>query len=184
MQDKRGSIAQRFLYDLVLNIYPNYTVIYEQPIPAIKQRYDIFIKELGVAIEYDGIQHNKFVEHFHRDMNGFLLQGLLDEKKNNFSEENGIKLVRVDGDVLHHTKESFEKIIDSCEYPDTEYSYTILKQDVSVKNSFQKDNERRKQKELQKSREYRKKSYALIKDDIKKKNKEYRKRIKEERSRT
>ena len=69
--DGRGSKPQLILYDLAELVYPKYTVIWEQAIPELGQRYDIFIKELGIAIEYDGEQHDKFIEHFHKDMQGW-----------------------------------------------------------------------------------------------------------------
>ena len=80
--DGRGSKLQRLIYDLLLEIYPKYTVVYEQAIHAISMRYDLFVKELGIAVEIDGIQHRQYVEHFHRDFHGRVSGILADKKKN------------------------------------------------------------------------------------------------------
>lgn len=49
--DGRGSEPQRHLFGLANELYENYTVIYELFIPELGQRFDIFIMELGIAIE-------------------------------------------------------------------------------------------------------------------------------------
>lgn len=49
--DGRGSIPQRMLYSLLKEIYPNYQIVYEYPIGDLEQRIDIFIPDLGIAIE-------------------------------------------------------------------------------------------------------------------------------------
>ena len=125
--DGRGSIPQRYLFELMEEIYPSYTVIYEQVIPSLGQRYDIFVKELGVAIEYDGRQHDHFVEHFHKDINGYISSIKRDNTKVNFSNENGIKVVRLDGDVSEMTSKKLKKVIDSTKFPSSDYSYECLK---------------------------------------------------------
>ncbi len=143
--DGRGSMPQRYLFELMEKIYPTYNVIYEQAIPSLGQRYDIFVKELGVAIEYDGRQHDHYVEHFHKDINGYISSIKRDDKKEYFSQCNGIKVVRLKGDIYDMSKEDLKKCIDAIEYPDTDYSYDCLKAPEPVR--------------LTKAREYRQRLY-------------------------
>lgn len=58
-------INETNLYNLIKNIYPNYNIIREySPEWLNKQRIDIFIEELNLAIEYQGEQHFMPIEHF------------------------------------------------------------------------------------------------------------------------
>lgn len=94
MQDNRGSKKQKLLYEILLEVFDKYTVVYEQQIPVLGQRFDMYIKELGIAFEFDGVQHFDFIPFFHTDMNGFISASKLDKAKEDFCEENGIALVR------------------------------------------------------------------------------------------
>ncbi|RLA59189.1 MAG: hypothetical protein DRQ78_10955 [Epsilonproteobacteria bacterium] len=141
--DGRGSEPQRYLFELVKEIYSNYDVIYELFIPDLNQRFDIFVLELGIAIEYDGDQHNKFNEFFHKDMNGFILSKKLDNNKEKFCEENGIKLVRLQGFVFDINKNKLCELIDNVKYPDEDFCIDILRYE-SVR--LKKDRERRHEK--------------------------------------
>ena len=62
--DGRGSDSQRRFYDLLKEIYPIYDVVYEYAIGEIEQRLDLFIPVLGIAVEYNGIQHYEPVDKF------------------------------------------------------------------------------------------------------------------------
>ena len=124
--DGRGSKPQQFLFDIVRKIYPNMDVVYEQQIVELNQRFDIFVKELGIAIEYDGIQHDKYVEHFHKDINGYIGSIQRDKKKNEYAQANGIKVIRLNGDIYYLDEIKLKTIIDSIEYPNTEYNMNLF----------------------------------------------------------
>lgn len=126
INDGRGSIHQKHLYDLLSTIYPMYKIIYEQEIKSIKMRFDLFIKELGIAVEYDGVQHHKYVEHFHGNMNGLIDASRRDRIKNNFCEENGIKLVRLSGDWVSKTVQDLKDEIERVKYPDSIYNKNCI----------------------------------------------------------
>lgn len=49
--DERGSKVQHELYNLLVEAYPQYNVVYEYPIGDLGQRIDLFIPALGIAIE-------------------------------------------------------------------------------------------------------------------------------------
>ena len=154
--DGRGSKLQRLIYDLLLEIYPKYTVVYEQAIHAISMRYDLFVKELGIAVEIDGIQHRKYVEHFHGDFHGRVSGILADKKKNEFSVENGIKLIRIPDDDKVWDAIRLKKLIDSVPYPTATYCSNLLDgRPPSEERRLQKDREKR-QEQYRRNKERRK----------------------------
>jgi len=125
--DGRGSEPQRYLFELTKELYSEYEVIYELLIPELNQRFDIFVLELGIAIEYDGDQHFKFNEFFHKDINGYIESKKLDNTKSIFCKENGIKLVRLQGFVLEINKNKLHDIINEVEYPEEDFCIDILR---------------------------------------------------------
>ena len=57
---------------------------------------DVYNEDLKLAIEYDGIQHYKYVPHFHKNgEEDFQKQLQRDKFKEEKCKENGIKLIRV-----------------------------------------------------------------------------------------
>ena len=157
VSDGRGSKLQRLIYELMLEIYPSCTVIYEQPIYALNMRYDIFVKELGIAVEIDGVQHSKYVEHFHGDLHGRVSNILADKEKNKFSVENGIKLIRISDADKDWDAIKLKNLIESKPYPKADYISNLLDgRPPSGERRLEKDRERRKAqyqrlKELRKS---------------------------------
>ena len=51
--------------------------------------------ELKCLIEYDGEQHFRYIQHWHKDEEGFKAQQLRDSIKTNFCKINNIKLIRI-----------------------------------------------------------------------------------------
>jgi hypothetical protein len=151
--DGRGSKPQIHLHGVLAEVYPQYDIIYEQAIPQLNQRIDIFVKELGIAIEYDGQQHFNYVEFFHRDFEGYYDAIKLDNKKEKFLADNGIKLLRLSGDVYDIDKNKLRTMLDTVPYPDTMYCPDIFK----IENP-----------QLEKEREYRKARYLKTKESISK----------------
>ena len=70
-------------------------------------RYDIFIKDLNIAIEYNGRQHYEFVKYWHKTKKNFKETQARDEKKKRLSKENGIELIEV------HYSADFKEIIET-----------------------------------------------------------------------
>lgn len=56
---------------------------------------DVFNEELGLAIEYSGQQHYKYIPYFHKSYDAFVKQKKRDEVKARKCKENGIKLIVV-----------------------------------------------------------------------------------------
>ena len=70
--DGRGSAGQRYLYDLCLKLYPQNRIDWELYIPDTNQRFDIFLIDYGIALEFNGRQHYEYVQHFHKDELGYI----------------------------------------------------------------------------------------------------------------
>lgn len=148
--DKRGSKLQHLIYDLLLELYPNYQVVYEQVIPQLNQRIDIFIPTLGIAFEIHGIQHYEYNSFFFKDELAWNKSVLLDKTKVKFLDEHGIKLVEIPYNTKIKTKEDLRSFIDSIPFPEIVYVPFELQTD-------------RKKNNLEKQRDYRKKMYKLKK---------------------
>lgn len=148
--DNRGSEEQRIIYRFLKDLYPSYDVIYEAVLPN-GMRFDCFVKQIGLVIELDGIQHNQYVEHFHGDYNGFLVQRIKDRKKDSIAESLGIKLIRINQSDCPKSSDELKTLIDSIPYPDAEYDYNSI--------TKQKDD-----KYLQAAKEVRSKRYLEMKN--------------------
>ena len=120
--DLRGSEEQRIIYTLLKELYPSFKVIYEAVLHN-NMRFDCFVKQIGLVVELDGNHHYEYVEHFHKDYNGFLKQKFRDNKKDELANELGIKIVRIKQKECPKTKEELKAIIDSVPYPEAEYDY-------------------------------------------------------------
>ena len=116
--DERGSKDQRILYTMLTEIYSNHDVVYEQAIPDLNQRIDLFVPHIGLAIEYQGIQHEKFVPHFHKNIEEFKRAVKMDQVKSEYLYMHGIKLVYIYHDKMVSSKEELSDIIDKTPYPD------------------------------------------------------------------
>lgn len=142
--DGRGSDSQRRFYDLLKEVYPIYEVIYEYAIGEIDQRLDLFIPVLGIAVEYNGVQHYKFSSFYHKDETDWNKGKLLDKKKADYLNDRGVKLVVIPYNTKIKTAEQLKEYIDSIPYPDIEYA------GLESKSNHQKHVEK-KQKDFQKA---------------------------------
>lgn len=61
-----------------------------------KIRYDIYIPEINTIIEWDGIQHFEYIEHFHRKIENYHERQHYDCEKTKICIRNNIKLIRMD----------------------------------------------------------------------------------------
>lgn len=87
------------LYNLVKSEFPNYTVISQfSPLWLKPQRFDIFIKELNIAIEYNGIQHYEAIDYF-GGLDGLKNTQFLDKKKRQKSKTQNVKVIDIKYDM-------------------------------------------------------------------------------------
>lgn len=73
---------------------------------------DCFNSELRLAVEYNGIQHYKYVPYFHRNKDHFMTQKYRDDMKRRICKENNINLIEVPYTVKINEISSF--IIQNC----------------------------------------------------------------------
>ena len=72
-----------------------YNILEEWPIPSSKLTVDFFIPQIGIVIEVDGEQHNKFQKFFHGTIENFLKQKERDKRKNEWCRINNFQMVRI-----------------------------------------------------------------------------------------
>ena len=82
---------------VILEVFPFYRLIEEHYIVYMKQKlfFDFYLPELLLAIEAQGVQHDKFVQHFHKDTMGFYKHKSRDKKKVTWAKENNINLIEI-----------------------------------------------------------------------------------------
>jgi len=68
---------------------------------------DCYNPELNLALEYNGIQHYKFIPYFHRNHEHFINQKYRDDLKRRLCKDNGITLIEVPYTVKLHDIASF-----------------------------------------------------------------------------
>lgn len=77
--------------------YPLDIIIEEFPLPGLKPKLyaDFFLPGRKEIYEIDGIQHDKFIRHFHKNKSNFFKSIARDKKKENWCHENEIILIRI-----------------------------------------------------------------------------------------
>lgn len=113
------------IFSILNKLYPPipYKRIYRELYVNYKGRklfFDFFIRELGIFIEVQGEQHEKFIKHFHGDRNGFESQKSRDNLKIQYVEEKKKCLIRFryDEDITDDlVKEKINKVLEGhCFY--------------------------------------------------------------------
>ena len=93
---------ESLLFNLIRAVFPNYEIVSQySPEWLGRQRIDIFIKELNIAIEYNGKQHYEPVNYFGGE-NGFLKTVHRDNIKKKKCIQNGCRLITVKYDADLH----------------------------------------------------------------------------------
>lgn len=102
------------MYALLKEIYPMHKVELEFPIGK-KLRLDCYIGDpINIGFEFDGIQHNKSIDHFGGDET--YIKGIENDSiKEDLCKGRGISLVRINHDEIL-TKELLQAKIDAAGY--------------------------------------------------------------------
>jgi hypothetical protein len=82
------------LLEIVRKIYPNQRIILEHNVGR-RLFLDIYLPSLGIGFEFDGEQHEKYIEHFHGDKAGFHASRKRDAEKSELCKELGIMLINM-----------------------------------------------------------------------------------------
>ena len=79
----------------VKKLFPHETIVLEHYIyyKNAKLFFDVYIKSLNILIEVQGVQHFKFVSHFHGTKENFYAQKRRDNFKVEYCGENNLTLV-------------------------------------------------------------------------------------------
>lgn len=70
---------------------------------------DCYNEELGLAVEYDGEAHSKYIPFFHKNKEAFYNQKYRDQLKKMMCKENGITLINVPHTVKNQNIENYLK---------------------------------------------------------------------------
>lgn len=90
-----GWVSETALFYFVKTSLPEYLVEqHSSPYFLGRQHYDIFLPELKIAIEYQGVQHSKPIEYFGGN-EAFLKNKERDKRKKKISKNNGVILIEV-----------------------------------------------------------------------------------------
>jgi hypothetical protein len=90
--------SETLVYNLVKDLYPNYTIHFHyRPKFLNRLEIDVYIEELKIGIEYQGIQHYKPIEHF-GGKKTLKKTKERDNCKKVLCSENGIKVVYINFD--------------------------------------------------------------------------------------
>ena len=91
---KIKSNGEEILFDFLREIYPDLVITKQYPVGE-RLHLDIYIPDLAIGFEYDGIQHSQENSFFHKNKDSFLRGQVLDDKKDNICESKGIHLIRI-----------------------------------------------------------------------------------------
>lgn len=117
------------VYDILKRLFPHNFIIKEHYVKhkGVRLFFDIYIKDLQVLIEIQGVQHDKYVSRFHGDKEGFIALKKRDNLKIEFCELNRIPLVFINYDEKIDKEILLKKMIDA-------FSLIIKNNDDGVNN--------------------------------------------------
>lgn len=105
-----GWVSETMLFHTIKSLFPNCSIIHHYwTVWLGKQHLDIYIEDLKVAVEYQGLQHFQPVPRF-GGATHFKKQVLLDERKRRLCAKNGVQLIFVNYDD-DYTAEELKDII-------------------------------------------------------------------------
>lgn len=94
----RGKSKSQFQYEIgqqLIEQYPHDVIFEEVIIPRDGFILDFFIPSLHLVVECHGKQHTEHVKHFHKTKKDFHNQQDVDQKKRDWCELNGFRLMEV-----------------------------------------------------------------------------------------
>ena len=89
-------VNEKLLYNIVKSLFPNYTVLFHFRAEWLENlELDIFIKEISVGIEYQGIQHYEAIKHWSGEK-GLKHRQYNDMRKKTLCQNMGVKILYFD----------------------------------------------------------------------------------------
>lgn len=115
-EPSKSKLQYRFK-QLFKKYWIGHTVFEEFPVFGTRQRVDFVNISLNIAVEINGLQHDKYTPHFHKNTQGFIKSLRLDREKREWLEMNNFNLIEL--------MESDEKLF-SPKYIEKEYGHKIV----------------------------------------------------------
>lgn len=81
--------------------WENHVVVEEFPVFGTRMRCDLINFTKKIAVETHGMQHDKFVRHFHRTKTGFKNSVKRDLQKYAWLEANGFRIIEIFENEIH-----------------------------------------------------------------------------------
>ena len=98
---------KEYLINNNINFIPQKTFKYLIGINNGLLSYDFYLPKYNILVEYQGIQHEEFVEEFHKSEEGFLKQKEHDRRKKKYAKDNNMKLL----EIWYYDYENIEEIL-------------------------------------------------------------------------
>lgn len=97
MRTKSKSSLQGMVGIILMNLFPNHSILEEFTIPGSRMSVDYFLPDENMVVEIQGEGHTGYTPHFHQDRNlcKFAKQKQHDRKKALWAETNGFKLIEI-----------------------------------------------------------------------------------------
>ena len=97
-KDSRGEIECRNVLEKIFNkpftkIRPNF--LKNEVTGGYNLEIDCYNDELKIGVEYNGVQHYKYIPYFHKNKEAFYNQKYRDEFKRRMCKDNGVFLIEV-----------------------------------------------------------------------------------------
>ena len=97
LREKSRSNIQKEIGCLLKKRFPLCTILEEWPIPGkTGMVFDFVILPEKIVVEVQGEQHNKFVKHFHGDLEGFKRHKQRDQNKRDWCNINRFTLIEIE----------------------------------------------------------------------------------------
>ena len=102
-----------YIYQFLNEIHIDHETEFPVVIDGVRYRFDFYLPDYNLFIEYDGEQHFKPTEYhgndFEANMNDLLKRQKYDQIKNKYCEDNNINLLR----IPYWEKENVKSIINN-----------------------------------------------------------------------
>ena len=98
------------IIDNIKKAYPFLRVILEHKMPRTALRLDIYLPDISLAIEIQGIQHYEMNSFFHKDSSSFLEANLRDKEKRAIANNNNIDILYIKYNQKKYLDIVFSKI--------------------------------------------------------------------------
>ena len=116
----KDSRSEDLMCEILKKLYPENTFIKIRPDwlkndTGSNLELDAYCEELKLAFEYNGLQHDEFIPHFHNNnIENFKNQQLRDKKKIELCQEHNIKLIIIPYKYSYLNPNEMEEFIKEC----------------------------------------------------------------------